>query len=355
MRKKHILLTFYDLGLGGIQTKLISLANKLIRDNFEVTLLLQKHVAHERIFLVDKKVKIIFPPDKLPNYFKSRYYFFILWTCLIAHINTVVLSLEDTAVFVLKWRKWLPFWSTKVVINYDLLPSAQQRLKNSELSAVLSRADIIIGVSQQVCLDLTKRLRIPASKVKHIPNWFDQSLHKRTSTKRSQSKIIFAGRFSEQKQPLEVIKIFESLKAKLSSLHCELYGDGPLKESLKKTIKKSSYASSIKLHEPTTAIAEKLQSATVLLLPSLYEGLPFIVLEAMAHGCIVALYNFPGATELVTDGADGVIATTPQGLAEKLQKILSSKLKTKLMSDAAARKQKEYFGNTTAEKFIKLL
>src|SRR4029077_4711403 len=70
-----------------------------------------------------------------------------------------------------------------------------------------------------------------------------------------------------------------------------------------------------------------LAHADVFVLPSLREGLPGSVMEAMANGLPVVATEVPGTRELVVDGVTGYLVAPrdPVALADRLQPLLENK------------------------------
>lgn len=101
--------------------------------------------------------------------------------------------------------------------------------------------------------------------------------------------ICHVGRISEQKNPFRLIDIFDLLcknepKAKL------LYvGTGELKGKIYEYVNTKDCAKNISFLGTRLDIAELMQAADVFLLPSLYEGLPIVAIEAQAAGLPIIL------------------------------------------------------------------
>lgn len=354
MQQKTVLLTFYDLGFGGIQTKLVSVANTLATNGVNTILILERHVSGERTQFLHKNVKVIYSPQLFPTIFKKRYYISLLFYSMFFKADSLVVSLEDTSVFVLNWKKFIPFWKTKVIINYDLLPSAQQKMHTHKLGGILNRADGIVAVSKEVQTELIQKIGVSSKLIQYIPNWFDESLDKKNKKlHRIENRFLFAGRFSSQKQPMEAVRVFFNLKNTLSSAELHFYGTGELLSSLQRFGEKEGDA--VKIFKPTPHIENALMTATILLLPSKYEGLPFIAIEAMHYGCVVAAYNFPGVDELIDDGVTGLIANNAQQLSAKILKLLNSHQKVQAMRSLAQKRQKQFFGKMALNQFVKLV
>jgi glycosyltransferase involved in cell wall biosynthesis len=87
--------------------------------------------------------------------------------------------------------------------------------------------------------------------------------------------------------------------------HVMLLGEGPLRESLLRTARDLDVPLTI---VPAVGdIAPYLRRAAVLVLPSLWEGLPNVLLEALASGCSVVASDLPGHREVIRDGENGLL------------------------------------------------
>ena len=83
----------------------------------------------------------------------------------------------------------------------------------------------------------------------------------------------------------------------------------------------------------------------MLALPSWTEGLPLVVLEAMAHGKPVVATPVGGTPELVTDGETGLLVPPrdPQALAAALQRLLEDAELSRRLGEAGRRRVEERF------------
>jgi glycosyltransferase involved in cell wall biosynthesis len=104
-------------------------------------------------------------------------------------------------------------------------------------------------------------------------------------------------------------------------------------------------------------LVRKIRTANVAVLPSLYEGQPIAVLEAMAYKKTVIVYDFPFAHEYVTDGYNGLIAAAKnvEDLAAKICTALSDrKLRLKRGLNAYEDVRKNHNWDTLIQKYIDL-
>lgn len=111
--------------------------------------------------------------------------------------------------------------------------------------------------------------------------------------------IIHVGGFSFEKNHTGVISIFGKIHEKLDNVQLHLIGDGPLKEKTHNQVKKLGLENSVKFYGFVTNPLSYIKAADVLILPSIIEGLPGVLLEAMYCKIPVVAYNVGGISEIV--------------------------------------------------------
>jgi glucose-1-phosphate thymidylyltransferase len=137
--------------------------------------------------------------------------------------------------------------------------------------------------------------------------------------------IVTAGRLVEQKGQSFLIDAFATVKQRHPERHVKLmiFGEGPLRTEL------SNQANALGLKDtvllPGVAqVADIVGLADIFVLPSLWEGLSLMLLEAMAAGNPILGTAISGTSELIVDGVNGFLV--PPGdstaLAEKLDQLV---------------------------------
>ncbi|MBR5961732.1 MAG: glycosyltransferase [Clostridia bacterium] len=98
------------------------------------------------------------------------------------------------------------------------------------------------------------------------------------------------GRLSAQKNPAFVLKILKALFQLDPSARAVFAGDGPLRGETIEEARKAGIQDRILFPGAVNNVAEWMSSMDVLLMPSLFEGLPFTLIEAQASGlpCVVS-------------------------------------------------------------------
>ncbi|MGL5795778.1 MAG: glycosyltransferase family 4 protein [Waterburya sp.] len=137
--------------------------------------------------------------------------------------------------------------------------------------------------------------------------------------------ILFAGRLHPQKDPLLLVEAFAALKQ--DNVHLLMAGAGELKSELKAKIDHLNLSSQVTLLGalPQDQLAALHQISSVFVLSSVYEGLPFAVLEALSCGTPVISTN-SGETPDFLAADSGIVCyqRTPEAIAEALAKILQN-------------------------------
>lgn len=141
-------------------------------------------------------------------------------------------------------------------------------------------------------------------------------------------KFLFVGRFQEQKN---LFYLFEQFAELLSScdekvIQLHMVGDGPHKEELGRSAKKLGIEDKIVWYGwvNKNELRELYQNAHCLINPSLYEGMPNTVLEAMACGVPAIVSDVPGNDAVVVHGKTGYLfsLSQPDGLQQAMRRII---------------------------------
>jgi glycosyltransferase involved in cell wall biosynthesis len=136
--------------------------------------------------------------------------------------------------------------------------------------------------------------------------------------------LLFAGRLHPQKDPLRLVQTIAALNDPL--VHLIIAGDGELAPSLKAEILRLNLSSQVTMLGAVNPVklVPLYQIAHALVLTSEFEGLPLVVLEALACGTPIVSTRC-GETPNFLTPQSGVISDdrAPKAIANALQKVLS--------------------------------
>ncbi len=138
--------------------------------------------------------------------------------------------------------------------------------------------------------------------------------------------VLVLANFKQQKSPLDVIEVADALRSKVPYALFLWAGDGPLFGKVESVIKARGLERHFLLLGWREDVAELLAASDALLLTSLHEGLPRVVLQAMAAEKPVVATAVSGTPEAVKDGVTGFLHQPHDtaAMAESLSTILSN-------------------------------
>ena len=127
--------------------------------------------------------------------------------------------------------------------------------------------------------------------------------------------------FKPQKAPLDFIRIARMVLDEMSHVRFLLVGDGVLRPAIEKLIGKLGIRDKIILAGWRRDIPAIMQCVDLLVLTSLWEGLPRVLPEAMAAGIPVVASRVNGSPEAIQDGVNGYLLP-PRSIGEMAQKVM---------------------------------
>jgi glycosyltransferase involved in cell wall biosynthesis len=196
--------------------------------------------------------------------------------------------------------------------------------------------------------------------VDFIPNGVDtEKFHPATATNEDGVfRVLAVGRLQEQKNNAFAMRVLAGVRARIPQrLEYHIVGDGPLRSDLQKHAVNLGLAEQVFWHGwlPREQLPEQYRSCDCLLHPTLYEGMPNVVLEAMATGLPVIASDVSGNTQLVRDGRSGFLCALDDetAFANALVNLASNAQQRQHFGHAARRiAETEYSWDTVASRYL---
>lgn len=140
-------------------------------------------------------------------------------------------------------------------------------------------------------------------------------------------RLLFVGRLAAVKGVPVLFQAFAAARAQRPDLHLTLIGDGPERRALESEAAALGLSGAVTFagYQSQEAVAEALARADALVLPSFAEGVPVVLMEAMAARLPVVATRVAGVPELVADGVSGLLVPPgdPAPLAEAILRALA--------------------------------
>ncbi|MDQ3706822.1 MAG: glycosyltransferase family 4 protein [Chloroflexota bacterium] len=225
----------------------------------------------------------------------------------------------------------------RCVLRTEHLPYLiTEKWQQDEYTEFVSLADAVICVSEGVRRTYAQA-GVPANKLRVARNGV--RIDSRTAGSKAvadelraalglptNAKLVLSvGRLTKQKGYEYLIGATCTVAARLPDTHFLLAGDGPLISELKANARACGALHNVHFLGSRTDAKELMRACDLFVLPSLFEGLPLVVLEAMAAGRAAVATRVCGTSEAVVDGVTGrlVPAEDPHALSEAIIEALT--------------------------------
>lgn len=224
----------------------------------------------------------------------------------------------------------------------------------------------VVCVSDDVARHCEKQERISAQKIVVIPNGIDlqaiqRTLHANPSfcwTKfglpEDARVILFVGRLHPQKGIEELVARSEELLTALPEHHLVIVGNGPLESRLRETATARTHILGWQADVPAI-----MHRADLLVLPAGYEGMPNVLLEAMAVRLPIVAFDVDGVRQLLGDSVAASSQIAPAGDFDKFialtrQMALDAKLRNDCATSNYARIESHFQLQDQLATYLKL-
>lgn len=348
----RILLVTENLGSGGAERQICGLAAMLTRAGYPCRLITYVENQFYEPYLRQNGVDYQFVPE--------------LWD-------------KKTRVF--KMAKYVRQYKPNVVVSF--LPSVNKSMCLSKLffkaklivsernnNTCITRgdkvqfnlyrlADAIVPNSNSQGIFIRKNFPFLAAKVHPIINFVDVNRFTPAEepVQNDVLQIVTVARYTEQKNVLTYMKAIRVIKDLGVRVHFDWFGDKKHNSAYYSEIEqlyfKLDISDYLTLHEPNQSIEEEYRKADIFCLPSLYEGYPNVVAEAMSSGLPIVCSNVYENPHIVEEGVNGFLFNpkSPEDIAAAIKNMIS--LTQTERQEMGARNRQLCLKRNTEEAFLK--
>ncbi len=173
----------------------------------------------------------------------------------------------------------------------------------------------VIAISQSVFHHVEKKLHVSKANIKLIHNAIPNIVVEKSKDKlREELNIsensfcaLFVGRLEIQKSVETILFAAKELGNSIPNLCIIIVGEGKLKEKLQNLASKLGVLERVFFVGSTPNPEEYFSASDIFVLPSVFEGLGIVVLEAFRASVPVIATNIEGPKELIRDGINGLL------------------------------------------------
>lgn len=198
-----------------------------------------------------------------------------------------------------------------------------------------------------------------------VPNAVDLALFhpgSHVSADRAVKKLLFVGLLDalHKKGVPYLLRALADLTAKRADWHLDIVGDGPARAEYERLADELGVANRVTFHGllPKSRVAEFMRQADVFVLPSVWENLPCVLIEAMASGLPILSTRVGGIPEIVDDAVGRLVAPKDVvGLRDAIDAMLDSlsQFDCRVIVDRARRYSLEVVGKQLADLYRALI
>jgi glycosyltransferase involved in cell wall biosynthesis len=157
-------------------------------------------------------------------------------------------------------------------------------------------------------------------------------VHRRSNARNARLRVLCVGTVCEKKGQRYLVEAVAKLKHRGLAVECLIVGSGPLEDAVREQIRATGVCDEITIepYRPHDELVPLYDSYDVFVLPCVVaangdrDGLPVVLIEAMARGCLCVSSPVSGVTELIQDGDNGLLVPerNADALAAALERLI---------------------------------
>ena len=349
---KRILLITESLGSGGAERQICGLAAMLTKSGFPCRLITYVENQFYEPFLRQNGVDYQFVPElwnKKTRVFKVAKY-------VRQYKPDVVISFLPSVNKTMCLAK--PFYNAKLVVSERNNNTCITRGDKIQFN-LYRMADAIVPNSNSQGNFIRNNFSFLGKKVYPIINFVDVNrfMPSENYSQNDTLRIVTVARYTQQKNVLTYMKAIRMVKDMGLNVHFDWYGDKKHNAvyfaDIEKNYQELEIGDYLTLHGPNRKIEEEYHKADMFCLPSLYEGYPNVVAEAMSCGLPILCSNVYENPYIVEEGVNGFLfdPKKPEAIANAIKKMVGLSYENRL--EMGKRNRQLCLKRNTEDAFLK--
>lgn len=235
----------------------------------------------------------------------------------------------------------------------------QKSFSKTGFNLCLKLSDYLVTGSEEMKKGYASHYNLNPEKIRVMPNWINLERFKLTKKEDSNIKnLLFVHWLSKRKGADIIVPIVLKLKQTISDFKLIVIGHGPYKEKLLQEIKENNLENLITVlgSIPQKEVVGYYDKSDIFIMPSMEEGFPRVLLEAMAMGVPYVATDVGAVREMSPETAQRFL-TKPgevERFVQKIEILITDPKIYKKFREEELEKVKEYSLDNIVNKFIEL-
>lgn len=216
---------------------------------------------------------------------------------------------------------------------------------------------IPVGISDTVQKSICDFYKLTPERVPMVFNGIDIDRYAAKTSYEQNGKFRFVhiGRFALAKNHKNIVKAFKILSEKYDDVELHFIGEGELLDETNQLITDLGMKDKIILHGVMNNINTEMCKYDSLILPSVYEGMPITLIEAMAVGMPIAASAVGGIPDMIEDKISGILCSPDcESIAGVMEKLYLDKELRAELGDGAKKAADRFSAGNMAKGYIEI-
>ena len=302
---KSVLYIVTSLTLGGAETLVVNLSNGITEFKPIILAMEDRKNAYYKDFIEKSGVSVLYANSKKKRFLLNNYRVYKLIKKLnpdVIHINDSILAKILIPIVLLRKSK-----NTVYTIHTDPRHDGKGYRRILNIIALKLFKIKFVAINHKNLMESRKFYNDDNIYLIENGVHLEKYLNKKTILENDKVKFIHVGRFNGVKNHSFLIDVFNEINKEYKETSLHLLGDGPLRGDIEQKVKKLNLNDKIVFHGNVSNVPELLNESDVFLFPSIYEGSPLSIIEALAAGLPIVASDRGGIPGLVENNVNGYL------------------------------------------------
>lgn len=212
-----------------------------------------------------------------------------------------------------------------------------------------------VALTPEVQASVSDFYGLPPERIPVIYNGIDLSrcIPKTTYETGETVTILHVGRFDVPKNHAGLLEAFRLLRETNPECHLRLVGDGDLRLRMEALAKEKGISDAVEFCGMQSNVYPYLHDADIFTLPSIYEGNPMTIIEAMGAGLPIVASRVGGIPDMIHDGESGILVEPePRAVCDALARMVEDGALRRRLGENAKAQSRQFSAEHMAEDYL---